>query len=709
VGGLYAANTAGAMCGTLAITFAILPALGFRVTTIGLAALNFACAAGALALGARRSGAVDAEEASSEEGGEARGASWALPLFATGLLGIAFETIGIRMLTQILENTIYTFAVVLSVYLAGTAIGAALYQRLLKDRPPRETAASLLSVLSLCCLLGISSLDLARDIHAAIGDERGFAAAILSEAVLAALLFLAPTVAMGATFAALAQAFQESDRTDRGGGLGRALAINTLGSALAPSLSGWLLVPALGLRWASVAVALGYAVVAWSLGGARSVALVVTSLGLVGWIATSDLSLVGLDAGERVLERRDGPMATVTVTERSSGARVLRVDNHFRMGGTQSAFLERRQGAIPLLLHPAPRRALFLGLGSGATASAATLFEELEADGVELVPEVIDSLPYFELVNLGIADAESVRLGPADARRFVRSASADYDVIVADLFQPARDGAGALYTVEHFEAVRDALAEGGLFAQWLPLYQMDEETTATIVASFLDVFPDAHAFLAAFNAETPALGLVGSREGLRVDPAVLEARMQREPLRSGLVELALTDAVDLLGCRLAGEAELVTWAAAGSSVRNTDDRPVVMFHAPRFVYGEREPGWTTLVEMMDALDAPASSDLLVDGQDDLAARVDAYALARDAYLEGRVAYAEGREGEALERYVESVELSRDFTVGYTQVTAIANAPQRATREELLRAVQEIWRLRPDLGDLRMLVRQLGGE
>src|ERR1041385_4258376 len=83
-----------------------------------------------------------------------------------------------------------------------------------------------------------------------------------------------------------------------------------------------------------------------------------------------------------------------------------------------------------------------------------------------------------------------LRMFIADARRFVRATAAQYDVIVADLFHPARDGAGSLYTLEHFSAIRRRLAPGGLFCQWLPLHQLDEHMLRVIIRTFLEVFPD---------------------------------------------------------------------------------------------------------------------------------------------------------------------------------------------------------------------------
>src|SRR5262249_36817842 len=74
-----------------------------------------------------------------------------ITLFLTGLLGIGFEAIGVRVLAQVLENTVYTFASALSVYLLGTALGAALYQRFGRGRNFRILLTDLLCGLALCC------------------------------------------------------------------------------------------------------------------------------------------------------------------------------------------------------------------------------------------------------------------------------------------------------------------------------------------------------------------------------------------------------------------------------------------------------------------------------------------------------------------------------------------------------------------------------
>src|SRR5690606_30731787 len=107
-------------------------------------------------------------------------------------------------------------------------------------------------------------------------------------------------------------------------------------------------------------------------------------------------------------------------------------------------------------------------------------------DAVELVPAVLEQLHHFADINGAVAEDDRVRLHAADARRFVAASAERYDVIVADLFHPGRDGAGNLYAREHFENVREHLASGGVFAQWLPLYQLDAPTLRVVMRTFAE-------------------------------------------------------------------------------------------------------------------------------------------------------------------------------------------------------------------------------
>jgi spermidine synthase len=53
-------------------------------------------------------------------------------------------------------------------------------------------------------------------------------------------------------------------------------------------------------------------------------------------------------------------------------------------------------------------------------------------------------LPYFEKASEDHLQNADMHIIVADARRFVNAPRETYDVVIADLFHPARDGAGSL-------------------------------------------------------------------------------------------------------------------------------------------------------------------------------------------------------------------------------------------------------------------------
>src|SRR5262249_11670702 len=156
-------------------------------------------------------------------------------LAVTGFLGISYEVLVVRVLGQVTEDTVYTFAMLLAIYLAGSAAGAARYQRWL-DRERDGLGDRLLVPLASACALGAASAG-ALGWAALWAGERikagalevlgtGFAAALAAEASLAVLAFGLPTIAMGAVFSHLSRTANQAGR-----GFGRAVGVNLLAAA----------------------------------------------------------------------------------------------------------------------------------------------------------------------------------------------------------------------------------------------------------------------------------------------------------------------------------------------------------------------------------------------------------------------------------------------------------------------------------------------
>ena len=684
VGALYAANTLGAMAGTMGAVFVLMPGLGFRGSLLVCAATNLVCAAWAGWIASRSRLGEKAEARRSvvcpppHVGGYGTGLTATLLL--TGLLGITFQFGVVRVLSQVIENTIYSYASVLAVYLGATALGAALYQRFGSGAEFGRALGNLLVGLSAAVSVSLISLPFSQGLYhaarGALGDS--LAGTVGAEMLLSAATLALPAILMGATFSHLVQGAKSL-----AGGIGCAGAINTLGCALAGPLV-VIALPVAGLKWLLLALPLGYLALALTTGAFRwcdrrwSCAAGLLALGIA---VPVELRIIDRPDDSEVVAALDGAMASVAVVKTSDGHRSLRVNNRLQMGGTSAAMAERRQAHLPLLLHPAPKRALFLGPGTGITLGAAGTHPGLSVDGVELVPEVARFMRHFEPENEGPLPKPGVSVSVADARRFVRTTTNRYDVIVADLFHPAHDGAGFLYTSEHFDAVRQRLAPGGLFCQWLPLHQLDESVLRAIVRTFIETFSDTRAFLLHFNVDIPALALVGSADRLAFATDAFEQRVGDAGLRARLRGVGLDRVINVAGCFLADREQLRLWAHEGASVEgaspritvSTDDFPTVLFAAPRFAVRRDTTTHGLLLALLERFrvdDRALESAGLVTAGVPFAGEVREFIAARDLYLKGLVEEGAGRLDAALDLYVESARRSLQFTPGYARCVTV---------------------------------------
>jgi spermidine synthase len=713
IAALYACNTLGAVVGVLAAAFWLVPTYGLAGTAVACAVLNVLCAAAAMRFphsGAPRP-AVSAKAPTDNR-------RWTMlaTLAFTGLLGIGYELLVVRVLSQVAEDTVYTFAMLLAVYLVGSALGAAAYQRWLAaplnanananaNASANALRARLLGALALACLCGTASLWAADAIKMLVVQALppSMAGALAAEAVLALAAFGLPTVVMGALFSHLASQAQSA-----GIGFGHALGVNTLGAAAAPLLFGVGLVPVVGLKFALLTVVVGYLALVsprawrqplcWLTGAA--------AIGVAVW--APPLAFITVPDGGRVVSYQEGAMAAVSVVEDAQGVLRLRIDNRQQEGSSATLLSDARQALLPLLLHPAPQRALFLGLGTGVTAASAAEDPTLQVDVAELLPEVIAASPHFTREFNGGAPNPRLHLIAADARRFVRTTSHRYDVIVSDNFHPARSGSGSLTTVEHFAAVRDRLTADGLFCQWLPLHQLDLDTLRSIVESFLVVYPQGSAMLATNSLDTPVLGLVARRDAGRFSLSQAGQRLNSTQLPQRLNDFGLADGFALLGNFVAGPQALSRFADRAQA--NTDDHPVVAYRAPRITYAPDSLPRDRLLALLKALAASptAAGDLIDTGTDAAAsaaasARLAAYWSARDQFIAaGRdirpVADAQSMLAQVRGPLLAVLATSPDFRPAYDPLLRMAlavRATDPSAARDLLLRLQQLQPARPE--------------
>ncbi len=701
IAALYASNTAGAVIGVLACSFWLLPTLGLTRAAVLCAALSLLCAAGSSLLFAGTEATAPKRAVSKQ----VAATGVLVRLAFTGLLGIGYEVLVVRVLSQVAEDTVYTFAMLLAVYLLGSAAGAAGYQRwLLQSRDANALADRLQSALAGACLLSTLSLTIAPQIKAAALQLFGstMSAAIAAETVLALVAFGPPTIVMGALFSHLSARAAAS-----GASFGQALGANTLGAAFAPLLFGVLAFPLLGPKNALLLIAAGYLILT-TRSGLRRARLWLPAAGVLVLAALAPpLAFVDLSDSGHVVSYQEGVMAAVSVVEDADGVARLRINNRQQEGSSASQLVDGRQALLPLLLHPAPKYALFLGLGTGVTATTAALSSpRLQVDAVELLPEVIAASAHF--TQALSAATPNLHVVAADARRYVRAIDRRYDVIISDNFHPARSGSGSLYTVEHFAAVRARLDVDGVFCQWLPLHQLDLLTLRSIVRSFVSVYPEGWAMLASNSLETPVLGLVGTRDGTRLNLPAVRQRLS-DGQAENLIRFGLQDEFALLGSFVGGPKALERFA--GRAAANTDDFPIVAYAAPRVTYAPDSLPRDRLISLLQQLSI-SPSELLTDTRDEAwSNRLAAYWRARNHYVES------GRDvqpSQDVRKMLEQVEaplltvlrISPDFRPAYDPLVAMATSLALADAPAARALLTELNRTQPARPEAQMALRQI---
>ena len=276
----------------------------------------------------------------------------------------------------------------------------------------------------------------------------------------------------------------------------------------------------------------------------------------------------------------EGSDATVAVVRKKDVLRI-KVNNFYALGNTNAAMNERMQAHLPLIIHPEPKRVFFLGLGTGITAGGALQIEEIEHVTVaELLPSVIDAArDFFGPWLNGLFDDDRVRIVAEDGRNFLTATRDTYDVIVADLFMPWRIGVGGLYTVEHYAASLEKLEPGGIYAQWLPLYQLTEEEFASIANSMRKAFPKVTVWRGDFLTSKPIACLIGHRDSKPLDWKAFQKRSIALNKKLGINQVGPLKSLPGHLTHYAGN--LTQAEAIYSDARlNTDDFPLIEYQAP---------------------------------------------------------------------------------------------------------------------------------
>jgi spermidine synthase len=594
-GRLYAANTIGAILGTLAAGLVLIELLGLTgALLVGAACSGIAGIAAVLLARQHREHAASPEGAAPAPARRApvsdRARLALLIAFISGMTSLGYQVTWTRLLASGTGNTTYVFTMILGVFLIGIALGAVIFN-LLRGRignPIRFLAGAQLTVAA----LAFSSLLWLLDNPNTFVPSRPLdTIAALLGAV--AVVVLPVTIVLGIAFPA-ASALLPDGAERAGTSSGALLAVNTTGAIVGSLVLPFVLVPLLGSPVVVALLALVNAVVGIALALTASPRGALTAAaGAILALAIVTVSLLPgalAQPNERWIQSKQGRLFASAEDEIASvQAGQVRSTPQLWVAGTSMTLLTidaKLMPVLPLMANPDAKDALIVAFGMGSSYRSA-LIAGLRVEAVELVPSVVDMFGYYYQDASAYEAHPNGRIVVADGRNHLELSGKRYDIIVTDPPPPIESsGASVISSKEYYEAGRDHLNPGGIMMQWTP-HGTDRGEFERHLRTFAAVFPEV---LVMRGPGGYGNYFLGSETPIELTDAGIRQVLQRP----GVLE-DISSAYDSPQSTLGGWAafipSLVTVpsdqvaARGGAGPLVTDDRPLPEYFLLRRLFG----------------------------------------------------------------------------------------------------------------------------
>jgi spermidine synthase len=618
---LYFTNSLGAAIGVLVSGFYLIGWVGLPGALTGAAVINLAVAAAVMFLKplARPGLPVPAPAARSIPAAPV--AQYRLLLVVAALTGASsfiYEIGWIRMLSLVLGSSTHAFELMLSAFILGIAGGGLAIRRRI------DAAADTVSLLGwVQVVMGVAALAtlplygasfhwMQAVMQALSPTEGGYLVFNLaSHGICLAVMFPAAFCA-GMTLPLITASLLRNGAGERA--VGQVYAANTAGAIAGVVLAVHVGFALLGLKGlimagAMIDLALGVALLAsMRRAGARPRGRMATAtallVSLAALFAAGDVHLdarlmssgvfrVGqlLDekGAEQVKVQLDGKTATVSVTGtdkflalRTNG----KSDGAIAISGplaTNDEAMMILAGALPQFLAPSARQVANIGLGTGMTTHVLLSSRTIESvDTVEIEPAMAQAAQRFRPFTERTFDDPRSHIHFDDAKTFFSARQARYDVIVSEPSNPWVSGVSGLFSTEFYRELRRHLRDGGLFVQWIHVYEMTPALVSTITAALDENFADYELWMPSDGD----LLVIAAHRGKVPAP---DARAFDNPLlRAELARINIRNLDDLLMHRVAGRAAIGPYFEAFGVQPNSDYLPLLDVNAPlaRFLRGQ---------------------------------------------------------------------------------------------------------------------------
>jgi spermidine synthase len=592
LGFFYGGNIAGAVFGCLLAGFYLLRVYDMAFTTYVAVFIN--AAVGGIALLLSQHAAYKPSDAPATAPARADGFKAVyLVIGISGMCALGAEVVWTRLLATMMGATVYTFSVILAVFLVGLGIGSSVGSLIAGSTIRPRVALGLCQFLA-AAGVGWTAFMLADSIpywpvNPLLSTSPWFNFQV--DLVRCFWAVLPATLMWGASFP-LAMAAVSAPGEDPGRLAGETYAANTLGAILGALIFSIAVIPMAGTRNAErilitlsaiaamVALAyLGKAFAGFLLAGCVILSLLIRTVDEVPWLslAYGRRSITTTDAGEP-LYVGEGMNSSVVISQLPSGQRYFHVSG--KVEASTEPFdmrLQRMLGHISALVTKDPRSVLIVGFGAGVTAGSFTTYPEIMRIVICEIEKLIPpaATRYFGNENYHVLNDPRTDIHYDDARHFVLTTAEKFDIITSDPIHPWVKGAATLYSKEYFEECKRHLKPGGVITQWVPLYESDPETVKSEIATFFDVFPNGTIWANDNNGQGYDVVLLGQAEPTKIDVDALQARLERPEyanVRQSLGIVGFPNAISLLETYLGRASDLRPWLAGAQINRDIDLR-----------------------------------------------------------------------------------------------------------------------------------------
>lgn len=583
LGFFYGGNIAGAVFGCLFAGFYLLRVYDMPTATFVAVAINFLVAG--LSFWFSKTTEYEPSPAESAPLGESvKAVYWAIAL--SGLTALGAEVIWTRLLSVMLGATVYTFSIILGVFLVGLGLGSGLASHLSRQIRRPRVALGLCQML-LAAAIGWTAYTLSDalpnwPINPLLAKSAVFNFQV---DIMRCMWAIFPAACLwGASFPfALAAAAARAE--DSGKLVGQVYAANTVGGIFGALAFSIVLIPAIGTQDSQrllIAIAAAAALVA--LGpiakslGRTGVAALMASLIAVGWMIAevSEVPWLAVAYGRRMMLQTNPGRALYVGEGRNSSVAISELPDgkhYFHVAGKVEAStepydmrLQRMLGHIPAMLHRDPKSVLIVGFGAGVTAGTFVVQPTIERITIcELEPLVPPAATeYFARENYNVKNDPRTTIHYDDARHFILTSKEKFDIITSDPIHPWVKGTSSLYSKQYFELVKEHLNPGGIVTQWVPLYESDEATVKSELATFFDVFPNGVVWGNDIEGEGYDTVLMGQVEPLRIDIDELDVRWHKPEYARVAESMAAENfhsGTDMLATYAGRASDLKPWLA----------------------------------------------------------------------------------------------------------------------------------------------------